>query len=118
MAKRKKNASNQSGGTWEEDTEEGVDLSTAAEMWSEDELREMMREEALKLLLAQGQQTQQGITGITTNPPFSPPFTATPSYPQWTQGINSPDNYGSSNHLYDGHTTVNCNSGTLVGASS
>lgn len=112
--KAKKNASNQSGGSIEED---GVDLSTAAELWSEDELRQLIREEALKLLM--GQQ-QQGITGqqIMPNVPTYPQ----PSVPQpsWTTtwGTRWTTSCGPSNHLYDGHSTVNCNSGDLVGASS
>jgi hypothetical protein len=103
MAKsRKKNASNKSGGSWDNDAiigDEGVDLSDAAEMWTEDELRELIREEALRLLAA-----QQGYPNV-------PSVYPQPVYPQWTHSSS-----GTYNTLYDGHSTVNCNSGGLVGA--
>jgi hypothetical protein len=103
---RKKNASNQSGGTWDE--EDGVDLSTAAELWSEDELRELIREEALKLLGAQQSQPSIGGGQIYPYPPQQP----YPSYPQpiqWTQT-------GTSNQLNDGHgvTVTNCSDSPVM----
>lgn len=86
--------------------EEGVDLSTAAEMWTEEELRAMIREEALKILLGQSQQ------GIQPMPNTIYPQVL-PTYPQWTQTSE-----GNMNQYHDGHThTCNAHAGELIGAS-
>jgi hypothetical protein len=86
-----------------EQEEEGVDLSTAAELWSEEELRELIREEARKLL-------QPNIQPPMPNTTQAQPWVQQPIYPQWTQ-----TNSGTYNTLYDGHYTANTN---LVSASS
>jgi hypothetical protein len=83
---------------------EGVDLSTSAELWTEEELRELIREEALKLL---GQFKPPVVAPSVV--PYPNPNTY-PQYPgQWQQTT------GNNNMYHDGHT-VNCSSNVLVGS--
>ena len=80
--------------------EEGVDLSTDAELWTEEEIRQMIREEYLKLLFE-----RQGQTTIQPNiQPYINPYSSYPTpHPGWQQTTG-----GNINHLNDGHYTVNC----------
>ena len=85
--------------------EEGVDLSTDAELWTEEEIRQMIREEYLKLLFErQGQTTIQPNIQPYINPYPSYP-NIQPNTPGWQQTTG-----GNTNHLNDGHYTVNCSS--------
>lgn len=93
--------------------EEGVDLSTAAELWSEDELRELIREEALKLIIG----GQQGTQAPFVNPPHTttPQWHQTPGWVQQSTGnityndcLNDSGHYHSTNNLAYAAMTVAC----------
>jgi hypothetical protein len=101
MAKKaKKNASNQSSGSLQTQQEErGIDLSTAAEMWTEEELRAMIREEALKLI---GQTHVPNITAVPNTQPYA--TGQWQGYPTWVQPINVSTGSAGSNtgsNIYD-----------------